>query len=163
MKTSTLAFGAAALLAALAAPAPASAQAVPGLYTLPKGDFIWRWGNQRHEREIGDFEVRGNDQGFQCELIGEVSPTSSLTPSEVRDLEASLQGRIDFAYAATTAMRDLEFRRELDWAVLTCEKGAQGSGESTPEEKAENEARAREKMQREIERRRERAQRDANN
>ena len=161
MKTSTLAFGATALLAALAAPAPAAAQAIPGVYTLPKGDFMWRWGNERHEREVGDFEARGSDGGFLCELRGEVSPTSTLDPSEVRELENSLQGRIDFVYTVSMLMQDMENRRELDWAVLTCEKGT-NTTQSTPEEKAENEARAREKMQREVERRRERAARDAN-
>jgi hypothetical protein len=159
MKTLTIAFSGAALFAALAAPVPATAQ-LPGLYNLPPDDFMWRWGHAEREREHGDFSARGSEQGFQCELRGDLSASSRLTPNEVRDLENKLTGRLDFIYAAATLAQQLEYSRDLDWAVLECEKGAKAT-QSTPEEKAENEARAREKMQREIERRRERAQRDS--
>lgn len=160
MKTLTLAFAGVALVAALAVPVPAAAQ-IPGLYNLPSNDFIWRWGRAEREREHGDFSARGTERGFQCEVRGDLSPSSRLTQPEIRELESSLQGRLDFVYAAATLMQELEYSRDLDWAVLECEKSAK-STPSTPEEKAENEARAREKMQREIERRRERAQRNSN-
>ncbi len=155
MKTLTLATAGAALLAALAAPIPAAAQ-IPGFYQLPKDDFIWRWGDENDQRRHGDFTARGGEGGFQCELVGEYSPARGFSPTAGRELEMQLQGRLDFIYAVSTVMNQLDFANDLDWAVLTCTRPK--AKPSTEEEKAENEARAREKMQREVERRRARQQ-----
>jgi hypothetical protein len=65
---------------------------------------------------------------------------------------------LDFVYAVSETMYYLDQSREVDWAVLDCKK--QESGPSTPEERAERENDARDKMLRELERRRARAQRD---
>jgi hypothetical protein len=154
--TTQLAAAAGALLT-LGLPMLAAAQL--GMYTLPKNDFVWRWGDESRQRTTGDFEASGGEAGFQCELIGEIHPGSRLTPSEVREFENGLRTRMDFIYAAATSMNQLDFSNDLDWAVLTCARPK--ATPATEEEKAENEARAKEKMQREIERRRARQQRDA--
>ncbi len=56
-------------------------------------------------------------------------------------------------------MNALEYQRALDWATLDCKKYE--APETSPDEKAAREAEAREKMLRELERRRERQQRNA--
>jgi hypothetical protein len=157
MRITTISTAAAGALLALALPMLAAAQL--GMYTLPKNDFVWRWGNENRQRPTGDFSARGGEAGFQCELVGDLGPGSQLSPIEVREFENNLSTRLDFIYAAATTMNELDFQNDLDWAVLTCARAK--STPSTEEEKAENEARAREKMQKEIERRRARQQRDS--
>ena len=83
-----------------------------------------------------------------------MSPSSRYTPQDMRALESELRGRLDFIYAASNTMNQLDQQLQLDWARLSC--AMPKDKESTPEEKAEREAKAKEKMQREIERRRER-------
>ena len=56
-------------------------------------------------------------------------------------------------------MNFLELNRELQWATLDCKRQGKDDNAS-PEERAERETAAREKMLRELERRRERQQRD---
>jgi hypothetical protein len=150
-----------ALIVAVSVGAPAASVAqLPGMYTLPKGNFTWNWGRGAVEGAGGgfeDFSVNGSEGGFRCLLTGRMSAGSQSSPSDMRALETQLQGRLDFIYAASTAMNELDLRRQLDWARLACEM-PEGK-ESTPEEKAEREAKAKEKMQREIDKRREREQR----
>jgi hypothetical protein len=137
---------------------PADAQ---GFYTLPKDDFIWRWGDagpETQQRGMADIEVNGNESFFACDLTARMRPSSNRTASEVRDLEMQLRQRLDFIYAASEYMNYLEQTRELQWAVLDCKR--QGEDNSTPEQRAERETDARAKMLRELERRRERQQRN---
>jgi hypothetical protein len=144
--------------ASVAAPFTSPAQ-VPGLYQLPKNDFTWNWGRGAVEGAGGgfeDFSVNGSEAGFRCQLTGRMRPSSSHTPADMRALETELQGRLDFIYASSTLMNQLDQQLLLEWARLSCELPEQK--ESTPEEKAEREAKAKEKMQREIDRRRQRQQ-----
>ena len=146
--------------AALGVPAASLAQ-IPGLYQLPKNDFVWNWGRGAVEGAGGggfeDFSVNGAEGGFRCLLTGRMRPSSQYSPAERRALEPSLQGRLDFIYASSNLMTELDQQLLLDWARLSCEMPQ--DKESTPEEKAEREAKAKEKMQREIDKRREREQR----
>lgn len=125
-------------------------------YTLPQSDFVWRWGNENRQRGFGDLSVSGSEAGFNCDLVADFGPGSRYSVTDVNQIENELRVRLDFIYAATTLMNQLDLQNDLDWAVLTCTKPQ--AAPVTPEEKAENEARAREKMQREIERRRARQQ-----
>jgi hypothetical protein len=144
------------LLAALAA-LPAAAQFG---YSLPKDDFTWNWGRggEGVSQNFEDFNVYGTEAGFRCQLTGRVGPAGRMSASDIRALEEELRSRLDFIYAAATYMNELEAQRLIDWARLACEKPE--ATPSTEEEKAERESRAREKMQREIERRRARQDRD---
>ena len=139
--------------AALAGLAANSAHAQLGYYQLPQNDFVWNWGTNS-DKQIGfeDFDVTGGEGGFHCELKGKMSPGSTLTPTQVHQLQDTLRARLDFIYATSTYMNQLDQQRELDWAKLSCAKP-----EPTPQtaqEKADKEAKAREKMQKEVERRR---------
>jgi|SRR5688572_21723179 hypothetical protein len=130
-----------------------------GFYTLPKDDFIWRWGDvgEAAQRGMADIELNGGESFFQCDLKARMRPSSNRTPSEIRELEMELRQRLDFIYAASEYMNYLEQTRELQWATLDCKR--QGEDNSTPEQRAERETEARAKMLRELERRRERQQR----
>jgi hypothetical protein len=133
---------------------PASAQFG---YTLPKDDFVWNWGRGGEDaanRGFEDFDVRGGEQGFNCELTGKVGLSGRMSQNDIKALEDQLRARLDFIYAAATYMRELEQQHLIDWARLACDKYE--AAPSTEEEKAEREAKAKEKMQREIDRRRER-------
>jgi hypothetical protein len=123
-------------------------------YSLPKDDFVWNWGRNREGANTAfeDISVSGNEAGFRCELTGKTGFGGRLSPSDIRALEEELRSRLDFIYAAATYMNDLEARNMIEWARLACEKYE--AAPSTEEEKAERESRAKEKMQREIERRR---------
>jgi hypothetical protein len=130
-----------------------------GFYTLPKDDFIWRWGDvgEAQQRGVPDIELRGGESFFQCDLKARMRPSSNRTQSEIRELEMELRQRMDFIYATSEYMNYLEQTRELWWATLDCKR--QGEDNASPEERAERETEARAKMLRELERRRER-QRD---
>jgi hypothetical protein len=125
-----------------------------GLYTLPQNDFTWHWGQSSPEqaaRGIADIEARGSEGFFQCELTAKTR-TLTLTTEETREIETQLTGRLDFIYAVNEAMYYLDQSRQLDWATLDCKKYKEEP--KTAEESAEREAEAREKMLRELERRR---------
>jgi hypothetical protein len=144
------------LLAAAGAVAlPAVAQ-IPGLYSLPTSDFIWRWGQVQESRRQGptDIEVTGAESQFRCELTAGMRASSTMTPADYRNIEQNLATRLDFIYAASEAMNTLEQQLVLDWAVLDCKEFE--AREKTAEEKATREQEARDKMLRELERRRER-------
>jgi hypothetical protein len=139
----------------------AGADAQLGLYTLPKDDFIWRWGDvvvEGQQRGVADIEISGSESFFRCDLTARMRVSSSRSPSEIRDIEMQLRSRLDFIYAASEAMNYLEYNRELSWATLDCKR--QGDEEATPEQRASRESAAREKMLRELERRRERQRND---
>jgi hypothetical protein len=78
-----------------------------------------------------------------------------LSPSDIRALEEQLRGRLDFIYAVSNYMNEFERQNLIEWARLSCEKFEPEP--STEEEKAARESKAKDKMQREIERRRARA------
>jgi hypothetical protein len=156
------------LIAALVATAvtlplrPAAAQF--GLYQLPKNDFIWRWGQSREEgRQTGfpDLDLQGTESGFLCHLTARIRASSAMSTTEIRQLETDLRTRLDFIYAVSQEMNYLDQMRNLDWATLDCKHP-----EPTPlseEKKVERESAAREKMLRELERRRAKQQHDADN
>jgi hypothetical protein len=138
--------------------APAMAQ-IPGLYSLPTSDFIWRWGEAQEARRQGpaDIDIKGTEQQFSCELTAGMRASSTMTPADYRQIEQQLSTRLDFIYAASEAMNSLEQQFVLDWAVLDCKKFE--PAEKSAEEKATREQEARDKMLRELEKRRERQQR----
>ena len=148
--------------AIIAAASVSSASAQLGTYQLPSNNFIWRWGdeNQRHNQRFEDLRASGGEAGFRCDLDAGLSPASHLTSMDVRQMEAQLNASIDFIYKSSNLMNQLHASRDIDWATLTCQRP-----EATPssdEEKAEHEQRAKEKMQKEIERRRARQQSSSN-
>lgn len=153
---------AAALLAALAAlilPVTETAAQIPGLYSLPKNDFIWNWGtNLERRRGAPDIQMNGGEAQFRCVLTAQMSPSSPMTSTDYRRIESELSTRLDFIYAVSEAMNNLEYQRALEWATLDCK--AFEPEPRSPEESAAREQEAREKMLRELERRRERAQRN---
>ncbi len=53
-------------------PDSVGADAQLGMYTLPKNDFVWNWGEVSPERRFGhpDIEVSGGEGGFRCDLDG---------------------------------------------------------------------------------------------
>jgi hypothetical protein len=125
-----------------------------GFYTLPKDDFIWHWGKTSEEQRRGfaDIEARGSEGGFQCELLAALRPSNNLSTSEVRDIEEGLRIRMDFIYAVSDAMNYFDRSLSLDWATLDCKKLQPGPVDEAA--RAERESRARDKMLKEIERRR---------
>jgi hypothetical protein len=138
----------------------AGADAQLGLYTLPKNDFIWNWGraSEGQRRGVPDIEISGSEGFFRCDLTASLRPSSTMTTTEVRDIEMELRTRMDFIYAASEYMNYFERNIVLDWATLDCKK--QDDAETDPATRADRESDAREKMLRELERRRERQQRD---
>ena len=130
-----------------------------GLYTLPSTDFRWNWGATGLEDRRGspDIEMSGSESFFRCELVARFRPSISMSPDQVRAIENDLRTRMDFIYAVSELMYQLEQSRYLDWATLDCKK--YDPGPTDPAVSAERQSEAREKMLREIERRRAR-QRD---
>jgi len=153
-----------AALAAMAATAlvgPAAAQF--GLYQLPKNNFIWRWGDSREDgKQTGfpDLDMQGSESGFQCHLTARFRASSTLSPTDTRQIESDLRTRLDFIYSVSQEMNYLDQMRSIDWAVLDCKHPE--PTQLSEEKKAERETAAREKMLRELERRRAK-QHDADN
>jgi len=155
------------VIAALAAVAATgligSAAAQFGLYQLPKNNFIWRWGDSREDgKQTGfpDLDMQGTESGFQCHLTARFRASSTLSPSDTRQIRDDLRTRLDFIYSVSQEMNYLDQMRSLDWATLDCKHPE--PTELSAEKKAERETAAREKMLRELERRRAK-QRDAEN
>ncbi len=149
------------LLAALSL-APAAAQF--GLYQLPKNNFIWRWGDSREDgKQFGfpDLDLQGTESGFLCHLTARFRASSALGSTETRQVESELRTRLDFIYAVSQQMNYLDQMRSLDWATLDCKHPE--AAPLSEEKKAERESAAREKMLRELERRRSKQQHDADN
>jgi hypothetical protein len=138
--------------------APAVAQ-LP-LYNLPKDDFRWNWGdaNADQRRGMADIEVSGSESFFTCDFTARMRPSSPMSMTEIRDLENELRSRIDFIYAVSEKMYYLDLNRSIDWATLDCKRYEPEA--ASPEERAERENEARQKMLRELEKRRARQQRD---
>jgi len=151
----------AAATGALALPVSDAAAQVPGLYSLPTSDFIWTWGETNPERRRGpaDITMHGNEAQFSCELNAQMRASSTMTPTDYRQLEMDLSTRLDFIYAAANTMNNLEYSRVLEWATLDCKEFK--PAEKSPDKEVRFSSEAREKMLRELEKRRERAQRHA--
>jgi hypothetical protein len=161
MRMSRILAASVAAIGAQALPIPEVAAQVPGLYSLPSSDFVWTWGDAKLERRTGpaDVTIKGSEANFNCELNAQMRPSSTMGPTDYRQIEQTLATRLDFIYAASEAMNNLEYSRVLDWATLDCKEYK--APEKTAEERATREEEARDKMLRELEKRRERAQRHA--
>ena len=107
---------------------------------------------------FADLDVNGSEAGFNCALTARTRTSSALSPSDLRQLESDLRSRLDFVYGASEAMNYLERLGSLDWGILDCRKPEAGPVDEA--ERAQREARAKEKMLREIERRRARQRAD---
>jgi hypothetical protein len=130
---------------------------------LPQNNFIWNWGDtveSGKRRGFADFDLDGGEAGFQCHLTARLRVSATASPTDVRQLENDLRTRLDFIYAASQTMNYLDQMRELDWATLDCKKPEPGPVDEA--KRAEREDAAREKMLRELERRRAKQQRDSN-
>jgi hypothetical protein len=113
---------AALVLACQAWPAHAQFGAFP--VNLPKDDFTWNWGDleRSKNRRFADLNATGGEAGFRCTLEGKLSAGSHMTPSDIRQLQNDLGSSLYFIEAATNAMNTLDYQRELDWAILDCDK-----------------------------------------
>ena len=148
-----------ALLGTLLWTAGAQAQAIPGFVNLPRDDFVWIWGDREDaiQNRFSDFKVGGSEAGFRCELTVRLHPGSRLSPVEVRQLEQQLRQSMAFIQDSANTMYVLEQRREIDWALLDCDKPE--AQELTQAEQQQRVDRALEKARAEQQRRRERQQR----
>jgi hypothetical protein len=156
MRMSRIALPLVAALGAQLLPLP-GADAQLGLYTLPKTDFIWNWGQAMGEaqrRGVPDIEISGGEGFFRCDLTARMRLSSTLSTTELREIEMQLRTRMDFIYAVSEYMNELERNIVLDWATLDCKKQEGDNADAST--RAERESEARDKMLRELERRRER-------
>jgi hypothetical protein len=143
---------------------PSFASGQFGIPQLPNHDFQWRWADAEDSTDVGaglsaeDFQARGNEMSFSCVLTGALSPGSTITMQQLQEMEMTLVASISFIQASATAMNDLDFNRELDWAILDCKKAQ--AGEEDPEKVEAEVERARQKAVEEMLKRRERAQQE---
>jgi hypothetical protein len=139
--------------------APATAQF--GLYNLPNNNFIWNWGTageSAKRRGTPDLDLDGGEAGFQCHLTARFRISADLSPTDVRQLEGDLRTRMDFIYATATTMNYYDQMRQIDWATLDCKRPEPGPVDDA--KRAERESAARQKMLKELERRRARQSQD---
>ena len=131
MRMSRIAAPLIAIVVAQLLPLAADAQ-FGGFYTLPKDDFIWNWGDvaEGQQRGMADIEISGTESFFRCDLTVRLSPASSRSPSDVREMEMELRQRLDFIYAASEAMNYLEYSRELSMGEARLQ--AAGRGQQQP-------------------------------
>jgi hypothetical protein len=101
-----------------------------GVLNLPQHDFTWVWGNRaRAEARRGnDLSLTGTDSGFQCELTARLSPGSRLTRMDVRQIENDIRVSMSFIETSARTMNNLDYYRELDWAVLECARLSRDDG-----------------------------------
>ncbi|HEY5623760.1 MAG TPA: hypothetical protein VIV14_08355 [Gammaproteobacteria bacterium] len=92
------------------------------MYQLPQNDFTWTWGGRRNPRDFEDISVAGSERGFRCNLEAKLSINSRLSRLDVRSIENDIRGAINFVQTVSYTMNDLDARREIEWAVLECEK-----------------------------------------
>lgn len=98
--------------------------AIPGFYNLPNSDFTWIWGaaNELELRGSADFHARGRESSFDCELTANISPASSYTQSEIRQMENQIGTSLAFIQEAAYLMQDWEYNRVIMWGKLACTK-----------------------------------------
>ena len=92
--------------------------------------------------------MKGGEANFNCELNAQMRPSSTMTPTDYRQIEQDLSTRLDFIYAVSQAMNNLEYQHVLDWATLDCKEYK--APEKTAEERATREEEAHDKMLREL-------------
>jgi hypothetical protein len=138
----------------------AATAAAQYFYQLPNADFRWNWGEVREDKRFGqpDIEMTGGEANFDCQFTLRFRPTADMTVTAIRDFRDGLARRLDFIYAVSEQMYYLEQNRDVDWATLDCKKFE--AEPKTADEIAERQNEAREKMMRELERRRARARDD---
>jgi hypothetical protein len=126
-------------------------------YQLPNADFKWNWGEVREDRRFGhaDIDMTGGEANFDCQFTLRFRPTANMTVTDIRNFRDELGRRLDFIYAVSEQMYYLEQNRDVDWATLDCKKFQ--AEPKTADEIAERQNEARDKMLRELERRRARA------
>ncbi len=137
----------------------AAAQFFP--VNLPNSDFRWVWGeaitDERQKRSLRDFSSSGHEAGFSCQLTGALRPGSRIDELELRRLEMELSISLYFIQAATRVLNELDYQRDLDWAVLDCKLPE--AREPDPEAQQERLDRLRERaLRRQAERRERRGQ-----
>lgn len=90
--------------------------------SLPRNDFRWQWGEAATEasRSSYDFEARGGEGGFNCTLSGALRLGTRYSTSDIRHMQSELNISLYFIQAATNTMNQLDFERQLEWAVLDC-------------------------------------------
>ena len=103
-------------------------------FQLPQNDFTWTWGERRNSRGFADISVNGTDQGFRCSLEAKLSVNSRITRMDVRSIENEMRSAMSFVQTASYSMNDLDARRQIDWAVLECEKPQRREREEKDEE-----------------------------
>jgi len=123
------------LVAATLLAGPAAAQFV----NLPQNDFTWRWGDLEERQQMHDFSASGNEAGFRCDLRGVLRAGTRVTRMDMRRFENELELSLYFIQSAARVMNDLDFNRELAWAVLDCVR---------PEEVEPDEAKQQERLDR---------------
>lgn len=137
-----------------------SAQFLPAI--LPNNDFRWQWGDadvvEQERRSLRSFSSSGHEAGFNCQLTGALRPGSRIEDIDLRRLESELGISLYFIQAATRVMNDLDYQRDLDWAVLDCKRPE--ARERSPEAQQERLDRLRERALRRQAERRERRARD---
>ena len=135
----------------------AAAQLLPA--TLPSNDFRWQWG-EVEERQSGfrSFSARGHEAGFMCDLSGTLRPGAQVDQNDLRRLESELGISLYFIQSATRTMNDLDYRRELAWALLDCKKPEERERDADAQE--ERLDRLRERALRRQQQRREQRARD---
>ncbi len=131
----------------------------PGMVNLPADDFVWQWGNQRDAARgrFQDFSARGGEASFRCDLTGGLSVSNSWSNREIRQFENDLNTSMTFIQSAAYAMYVLDQQRDLDWAVLDCDRYER---EETADELQEKEDKARARAERRREQRRARRERE---
>lgn len=145
----------AALLVALVSTA-ATAQLPNPFYRvqLPDEDFVWPWGMplRNEDRQRPDFSVQGGEQGFYCKAEGAFRPASRMSDFEnLRAFEMELTSSLYFVQNVTSIFNFYYRERELDWAILDCDKA---ESNETDEEVQERLDKAIERAERARERRR---------
>ena len=85
------------LLAAIgsAVPAVVGPSRSSGMYSLPKNDFVWNWGEVSPERRRGhpDIEISGGEGSFAAISTAQIRPSSSMTPTEYQRVRDGAQPR----------------------------------------------------------------------
>jgi hypothetical protein len=126
-------------------------------HTLPNADFTWRWGTAVEDagRDSAEFQARGFEAEFECQLTGRLlarsqGPYQRIEARAFAEAVKDLRLSMFFIWDAMAMMNG--YRRDLDWATLVCTMRDIRS-ERPPRRRADE----RQKMQRELERRRKEA------
>lgn len=121
-----------AVISILMIASPATAQF--GAFQLPQSDFTWTWGGRKNPRDFEDISVIGSDGAFRCTLEAKLRIGTRLSRMDTRNIESELRGAINFVQSVNYQMNDLDARREIDWAVLECERPQRQEREQNREE-----------------------------